>query len=437
MTKDCKNTCSMQDAASSCSPKDDAASGSAKHRDDGCLSEIFGSCLSDIFAAIVIFALCLYFFSPAPSEEVRRQQGGAGKENKTYPDWHRAGSKAEIVKRIQARLVQELTEAGLDAQNISNIVANAKAHPTRLATWVPEHKRMRLLVLSTNEEAVIARKMVDEYKKAGRFDDETNQIARIGTIAARLVAVVPEIDSVPEIHILKDDSVNACCLPDGTIFVNRGTLKDISDDSMLAAIIAHELGHAAARHGNENLTYILIGSAGDVAFEEWLAGVVPALDSGKGVSLIRLAYGMGSAVGFYLPQSRHQELEADRLGIRYLARAGFDPKAAVRMFQYFEKMEPRKSDALITLLNTHPVNAERVEHAGKVLGEPDLRKMPKTGWGEKLKRRVDAIDLTNIDANALVTNEVATNLPSASQRFKLPLKRKDDTSRSNATGSEN
>lgn len=444
LSGDNEGTCLMQDEVNSCSTKDTTPSEVEKNHDGFCLPKIFG--------AIVIGALCWYFFSPtdAPSKEERHDS--TEEERNPHPDWHRAGSKAEVLKRIQARLVRELGEVGLDASNISNIVANAKTHPTRLVAGVPEHKRVRLLVLATNEEAVIARKLVAEYKNANRFKEDANQLSRVHEIAERLVAVVPEIDSVPDIYILKDDSVNACCLPGGTIFVNSGTLKEISDDSVLAAIIAHELGHAAARHGNEALTSMLVGATGGAAFEEWLTGVAPVLNSGEGVSLIRLAYGLGGTVGFRLPRDRRQEAEADRLGVRYLARAGFDPEVAVRLFEVFKKIDPQKPSVLISLLSTHPVNDKRIEHVRKVLAEPDLYEMPKVGLGRKLKHRADEVDFAKIDLKASVTNvtgrlgkhprgdeqeESATNQPQRAKRFKLPWRRQGVEKEQDATEPEN
>lgn len=330
------------------------------------------------------------------------------------PDWHRAESKEEVARRIKERLVGELDALGLDA---SNIVANAKAHPTRLVACVPEHKRTRLLVLSTNDEAVIARSYVEECEKNGRFDDKTDQIARVRAIAERLVPAIPEIDTVPGIHILRDDSVNACCLPDGTMFVNTGTLKTITDDSLLAAILSHELGHAAARHGNEAVSLALIGAAGESAFEELLAGMMPALNSREGVSLIRLVYGISINVGFKLPRSRRNEFEADRLGVRYLARAGFDPESMVHLFDYLEATHPLEKDVFVQLLSTHPLTADRIEHARKALSEPDLSEMPKVRWSGELKRKADEIDFSNVDYKAAASN-AASRLP------KLPWRRK-------------
>lgn len=330
-----------------------------------------------------------------------------GKKERPLPTtttWRKAETKQEAFERVKARLSAELAALGLDA---SNIVANAKAHPTRLRGKVPEHARSRWLVLSTNDEAVVARRYVEECRKAGLFDDRQDQIKRVCAITEKLVAAVPEIAAVPDIHIIRDDSVNACCLPDGTVFVNTGTLEAIDDDSLLAAILAHELGHAASRHGNEDVTQALVGAAGGVAFEEWTARVAPIFNSGEGVSLVRLAYGLGGDVGFHLPRSRLQESEADRLGVRYLARAGFDPESMVNLFLYFEKIAPSNPDLFSRLFSTHPMNPDRIGHVREVLDEPDLHEMPQDSWREKAKAKADEMDFSDVKTRNAISNAMS------------------------------
>ena len=390
-----------------------------------------------VFIALCWIGSCIISKDAGPVEKDVEVQPEATKlKPASVPDWHKAKSREEVVRRIKARLVSELAAYGLDA---SNIVANAKAHPTRFRGSVPEHDRSRWLVLSTNDEAIIARRYVEECKRQGRFLDDSAMIKRVRSIVERLVAVVPEIDSVPEIHIVRDDSVNACCLPDGTVFVNEGTLKAIPDNDSLAAILAHELGHAAARHGNEDVAHALIGAAGGVAFEEWMAGVVPVLDSGGGLSLIRLAYGLGGAVGFYLPRSRLQESEADRLGVRYLARAGYAPEAMLQFFEWLESVSPEEKTGLAALLRTHPFHSERAEHVREVLLEPDLYEMPEAvsnklariaAMGAKLASATNAVPIsTNVLAKAKdVTGGamgMATNL--WHRRQKLPFGKGKET----------
>lgn len=364
---------------------------------------------------LVVVLLCFWMRGFFSSNDTHRDvKPEVGKQNVSCKDWTKAWSKEEVLQRIKARLVCELAAYGLNA---SNIVANARAHPTRFRAGVPEHKRSRWLVLSDNDESVVAQRCVAECRERGRFVDDPVAVERVRKIMERLVAVVPEIKFVPEIHILRDDSVNACCLPNGTVFVNEATLKKVPDDSVLAAILAHELGHAAARHSNESMAYALIGSVGGVLLEEWLASVVSALDSGEGVSLIRLAYGLGGDVGFHLPRSRLHESEADRLGVRYLARAGLAPEAMIRLFQWFEAIAPQDSDAFKRLLSTHPLHTERLAHVREVLREPDLREMPKETWRGKMKKNADEIDFTKVDPKGVISN-AASRLPNIPWRRK-------------------
>ena len=367
---------------------------------------------SVIAIAVVVFlsARCTPG-KPKPPEEPKRPE-------KVVEPWHKAESKAEVAARILARLEKELSEIGIDG---SEVIRNAKEHPLSLVSRVPEHDRTRLLVLSREDERKIAQNYVAECRKNGRFADRPGDLERIRRLVSRIVAVIPEIGSEPDVYILTDDTVNACCLPDGTVLVNTGLLEKMPEDDLLAAVLSHELGHAAARHGTEGLSRLLALAAGGVVFEEWAAGLLSALDSGKGVSLVRLAYGIGTDVGIRLPRKRRQENEADRLGVRYLARAGFDPASMARLFERFEQLSPEDRQAFDRLFSTHPMHADRIAHVRDVLLEPDLRDAPPSRheWSETAGRMAGTV--TNLAGRippGAVTNLAsriplghATNLP--------------------------
>ena len=287
---------------------------------------------------------------------------------------HHTDSKAELLLRTLARIQAELDALGIDG---AGVVKNAK-NPKNLFSVVPEHKRPRILLLSREHEETISQNIVEACRKAGLFADKSrpDDLERIRGIVGRLVRAIPEIDRVPEVHLVRDEDVNACCFPDGTVFVNTGTLEAFRDDDELAGVLAHELGHAAARHGNEQLSRLLLIAAGAAPFENWLEGLAPWLDSDTGVSLVHLVYGVGSSAGVYLPVSRRQESEADRLGTRYLARAGFAPDGLLRVLRYFDRAREDPPKALERVFSTHPVSAKRIERVEKVLQEPNLREMP-------------------------------------------------------------
>lgn len=337
--------------------------------------------------------------------------------------WHRATNRVEVALRVKDRLERELGALGLDP---SNLLANAKAHPARLVRPVPEHPgllgRVRLLVLSDEDESKLARSVVEECRRKGRLADAEDPagLARVERIVRRLVPVIREIGQAPEIHILRDDSVNACCLPDGTVLVNAGTLKRIPDDGLLAAILAHELGHAAARHGNEGVSRALKVAAAGVVAEEWIAGLAPVFDSDFGVSVVRILYGIGSDAAYTCPRDRRMEDEADRLGVRYLARAGYDPEAMVRLFEWFDRIAPEDKDSFIQIFRSHPFHSERLGHVREVLGESDLGQPLPPTVGERVGDWRD--QATGIATNLPpAASGIATNMVSAAAGFKTNL----------------
>ena len=164
-----------------------------------------------------------------------------------------------------------------------------------------------------------------------------------------------------------------------------------------------------------------------------MADLVPMLDSGKGVSLVRVLYGLGSDIVYTRPRDRRMEAEADRLGVRYLARAGYDPENMIRLFEMLGRGDEEVKTGLAARLTTHPFTPERAEHVREVLLEPDLYEMPEAvsnklariaAMGAKLASATNAVPIsTNVLAKAKdVTGGamgMATNL--WHKRPKLPF----------------
>lgn len=265
-----------------------------------------------------------------------------------------------------AKLDVELAELGTSRKEVLSHVAK---HPLKTTAYVPEykifpeHKRRRIMALPFNVEENIASNYVAKMRAEGRFYEDVRDMERVLGIVNRIVAVLPE--KVPiRVYLDKDETLNAYCLPDGTIVVHRGTLLQVKDDSLLAAIVAHEYGHAVAHHGNEKLSRILKWTAGDAVVEELCRAFTNNIEN-KNVSLVNVAYGLGKKVGVMLPRSRRAEFEADRLSVLFLKRAGYDPDAVARLFEYIASLEQgeSKQDKWSLYFSTHPANADRVVNA--------------------------------------------------------------------------
>ena len=162
----------------------------------------------------------------------------------------------------------------------------------------------------------------------------------------------------------------------------------------------------------------------------------------KGVSIVRILYGIGSDAAYTSPRDRRMEAEADRLGVRYLARAGYDPEAMVRLFEWFERIAPEDKESILQLFRSHPFHSERIDHVREVLQEPDLYEMPQPSLGDRLKEKADEVDLTDIHPIQSATNAwsqatgIATNLTSKLPKLPWGSKGKPEDAREDERASE-
>ena len=165
-----------------------------------------------------------------------------------------------------------------------------------------------------------------------------------------------------EFALIEDDeTANAFCMSGGKIAVYSGILPIAGGDDGLAVIIAHEVAHAIANHGGERMSQLLIAELGGMA----LASAIEEKPE-QTRSLLMLAYGVGANVGVLLPYSRRHESEADRIGLTLMARAGYDPNAAI---PFWMRMSDSPGARPPEFLSTHPVPASRIEDIRRYLPE--------------------------------------------------------------------
>jgi predicted Zn-dependent protease len=164
-----------------------------------------------------------------------------------------------------------------------------------------------------------------------------------------------------ETNLVESKEVNAWCMPGGRIVVYTGILPVARDEAGLAVVMGHEVSHAVAQHGNERMSQALLAQLGGVALETALAS-----EPQQTKSLWMAAYGAGAQAGVLLPFSREQESEADRLGLTFMAMAGYDPGEAVA---FWERMAAQKGAAPPEFLSTHPSDQTRIEDIKRLVPE--------------------------------------------------------------------
>lgn len=157
-----------------------------------------------------------------------------------------------------------------------------------------------------------------------------------------------------EFNLVESPDVNAFCMPGGKVVIYTGILPVTKDENGLAVVMGHEIAHAIAEHGNERMSQTLLTQLGGVALSEALKSKPQQTQQ-----LLMAAYGAGATVGLLLPYSRLHESEADRLGLIFLAMAGYDPNQAVSFWERMAQM--KKGQAPPEFLSTHPSDETRIK----------------------------------------------------------------------------
>jgi predicted Zn-dependent protease len=156
-----------------------------------------------------------------------------------------------------------------------------------------------------------------------------------------------------EFHLVKNDTTpNAWCMPGGKVVVYTGILPFTIDKNGLAVVLSHEIAHAVARHGNERMSQQLVIQLGGIALSE---AIQKKPEETK--AIFNTAYGIGAQLGVMLPYSREHELEADKLGLIFMAMAGYDPQTAIA---FWERMSRAGGNKPPEFLSTHPSDATRI-----------------------------------------------------------------------------
>jgi len=214
--------------------------------------------------------------------------------------------------------------------------------------------RSQLMMVPDSQMSQMGLTAFNDMRKQGKFVDAPGERAYATCVANALIAVLPPPWNTQqwEVQIIGDDTANAFALPGGRIGVNKGMFKIATDQNQLAVVLGHELSHVVARHGAERVSDNMATQAA-VAAGTIYAGT-RGTDTGNAAALL----GLGAEVGIMLPFSRTQESEADTLGQRYMAQAGFDPRAAVTLW---EKMGAQGGSKPPAFLSTHPSSGNRAQ----------------------------------------------------------------------------
>lgn len=227
----------------------------------------------------------------------------------------------------------------------------------------PVTGKSELNLISTDQEIAIGQQNYGPYRQAQGGDYVADPEVRryVQGIGQRLAAVSDR--QLPyEFNVINDSTPNAWALPGGKIAVNRGLLVEMESEAELAAVLGHEIVHAAARHGAQGMQRGLLLQGALIA-----SSIALSDNEYRGVALAGAQLGAGLIKQKY---GRDAEREADYYGMRYMHRAGYDPAEAVDLQETFVRLaEGRNPGWLEGLFASHPPSQERVENNRRTVTE--------------------------------------------------------------------
>jgi predicted Zn-dependent protease len=232
--------------------------------------------------------------------------------------------------------------------------------------------RRQVNLYQPSDDATIGAQAWEEVlsdPKVVRTGPKAERVRRVGNrIVEAATQRHPEIASGFEwefVVIDDPDQVNAFALPGGKFAVYTGMLElTAGNDDMLAAVLGHEAAHVTSRHGTERLTQLTITNAGIGATSIFLLGDLEPTDR----DLVLETLGAGANFGVLLPFSRSHESEADLLGILIAAEAGYDPRAAIALWQRMAEVGGAQPT---DFLSTHPSHQTRIKRLEEAMPEAE------------------------------------------------------------------
>ena len=210
--------------------------------------------------------------------------------------------------------------------------------------------RQETLLYGDEKEKSIGASISAQVEKELPIDTDVDINERVEKVLKKIAAVCDRQDLVYTIHVIDKDEVNAFSLPGGYVYVFKGLIDRIANDDQLASVIGHEVGHVTAKHAMKRLQ----GAYGATV----LTGLAIASGNGAVVAGVDL-----TASSLLFANSREDEFEADRLGIKYMKKAGYDPlqmRAMLGKLLEYQTKQPRQP---LAYWRTHPYIPQRMAQA--------------------------------------------------------------------------
>lgn len=248
---------------------------------------------------------------------------------------------------------------------------------------IPVLKRSQLNLLSESTLTQMADEQYDQVLAQSKVVTNTSESQMVNKVGQRLATATTtflrdngheeRVENYDwEFNLIDEDVANAWAMPGGKIAIYTGILPITRDETGLAVVMSHEIAHAIARHGNERMSQMMVAELGGMALQVALSERTEQTQN-----IFLTAYGVGAQLGVMLPYSRKHELEADKLGLIFMALADYNPQQAAFFWQ--RMAEQHGGGEPPEFLSTHPNSETRIQQINDYL--PEAMKHYRQGAG--------------------------------------------------------
>ena len=244
----------------------------------------------------------------------------------------------------------------------------------------PVTHRNQLILMDRGTELSLGREIYQDVKDHSPLVNDPRLISLVERVGDKIARAAGGEEYQWEFILVDSETPNAYCIPGGKVVVNTGILPVAKTEAGLAAIIAHEAGHAMARHGAERHGHAHIVTLGADLVARGLGQKLAEKTK------MRLALGLDFLFSLAFPFSKTHELEADEIGLTYMARAGYDPREALYLWERFLELDESKKRPFLEFLSTHPTDKTRIQKLMILIPTAmrEYNKSPRLGKGEDI-----------------------------------------------------
>ncbi len=247
-----------------------------------------------------------------------------------------------------AKLAQMLKKFGISILMLFFMIAsNGCVTEYNLATQQEE-----TLLIGTEKEVKLGEATAEAFEKEAKLVQDIDVNERVSNILDEIVEVCDRKELVYKIKVVDEDLVNAVSLPGGYIYIYKGLIDKVKSDDELACVIAHEVGHITAKHAVKKLQSLY-----GYTFLKVLSVQTTNADFSRGVDL---AFG-----SVFLAYSREDEFLADKLGIKYARKAGYNPEGMAGFLKKLGELQEKESPKQFNYWRTHPYISQRISAANQ------------------------------------------------------------------------